>query len=43
MSSMEFITSRINLISSILHLVVVSCVKGIDMKEVISNPNSTQD
>ena len=29
---MEFITSRINLISSILLLVVVSCVKGMDIK-----------
>jgi hypothetical protein len=31
---MKSITSKINLFTSILYLVVVSCVKGIDMKEI---------
>lgn len=40
---MKSITRRINLISSILFLVVVSCVKGIDMKEEIASYNSTEE
>ncbi|MEH6771229.1 hypothetical protein [Maribacter arcticus] len=40
---MKSITSRISLISSILLLVVVSCVKGMDMKEEISTSNSTEE
>jgi hypothetical protein len=43
MPSMKSITSRINLISRILILVVVSCIKGLDMKEEISTPNSTEE
>tara|TARA_R110002051_G_scaffold137916_2_gene210519 strand:- start:25802 stop:25924 length:123 start_codon:yes stop_codon:yes gene_type:complete len=40
---MKIISKRLNLISSILFLVVVSCVKGMDFNEQITPGNSLDE